>query len=439
MNILQTTPNLNYRKNLGFTLMEVLIAMAIGVVVLVGALSYFGTGVRSMQTADAYARMHENASRAASIIGRDVQLAGFYGFGGSARAQNIMSEDGNLFSSGGSFIPPYSETVHYADATASVCGARYLLPLQNDNRALPIEYYEDSTEFQAALTAALPSNASPVDVANCVPNIINNSPILVVRGALEGVMINDSINILGTELPTVGLLSNRRLYITAIPTANIDARNVFFFFGRGSAETAVANFETFTWPRAWSDGLIQQKASGDYFPVFQYQFRVYYLRNFFDTPGDNIPTLVRRQLIDGNAEFTVRTVVERMVSGVEAMNFLWGIDDRGSFRVNSDVAIGDGITDWWSEALPANQFGNVNALRMQVLMRSPTADGSYNDRNITYNFDGVIGSRGQFNCADIEADFPPSCRHRRLLYETSTSARNCTLRRRAGLLNTGGC
>lgn len=423
-------------KNLGFTLMEVLIAMAIGVVILVGALSYFGTGVRSMQTADAYARMHENASRAAGIISRDIQLAGFYGYGGSANPRNIMNEDGNLFSAGGNFIPPYNVATHYANA--SQCGGRYILPLQTDDRAFPIEYYPNKTQFAAALASSLPSSGGSLNVDSCVPDIADDSPVIVMRGALEGIMLDD-YSILSLKFPPEGAISNKRLYVAAVPTANIDAQNVIFFFGRGSSETSVANLRRFSWSQAWTDELIQKKASGDYFPIFPYQFRVYYIRSYFETAGDNIPTLVRRQITEGATEYTVSTQIERMVTGVEKMNLIWGVDFRGSKKVNTDEVIGDGVTDYWTTSLPSNDFGNINAVRMQVLMRSPTIDPAYNDRTSTYFFDGVGGSSSSFNCANIEASYPQSCRHRRMLYETSSSVRNCSLRRRAGILKSGGC
>lgn len=421
--------NLNGKYSLGFTLMEVLIAMAIGLVILVGALSYFGTGVRTVTTSDAYARMHESASRAAGMISRDIQLGGFYGFGGSANVRNIMGEDGNLYSAGGKFNPPRGDA-HFR--SANQCGANYMLPLQTEDRAFPIEYYADKNEFAVALASSDPS----ADVNVCVPNMHPASPVIVVRGALEGIMINDNSVL---QNPTGNGLSAKRLYASAAPTANLDTQSVIYFFGAGITETTPANYKPYSYAQAFADGLIQKKQSGEYFPIVQYTTRIYYIRDYFTAIGDNIPTLVRWTLTDGATEYTVGSTVERMVPGVERMNFIWGVDDRGDFEVNSEEDIGDGVTDFWTSSVSPNQFGNINSVRMQILVRSPGIDTQYNDSEITYNFDRANGTIVSYNCKGDTATYANACKHRRLLYEGTTSVRNCSLRRRGGILKTGGC
>ncbi len=71
--------NIAYRKSRGLTLMELMIAMAIGLMLLGGALTMFINNKRIYKTVNEVGRMQENARFAMEMLTRDIRMAGFYG------------------------------------------------------------------------------------------------------------------------------------------------------------------------------------------------------------------------------------------------------------------------------------------------------------------------------------------------------------------------
>ena len=65
----------------GFTLVEMMVAMAIGLVLILGAVNIYGQGRNSFRTAESIARIQENARFALDMMGPDIRLAGFWGRG----------------------------------------------------------------------------------------------------------------------------------------------------------------------------------------------------------------------------------------------------------------------------------------------------------------------------------------------------------------------
>jgi type II secretory pathway pseudopilin PulG len=67
----------------GIGLVELLVALAIGSVLIVGAVYVYSQSRSSYRTSDVVSRLQEDARYALSIIEPDVQLAGYYGFSNS--------------------------------------------------------------------------------------------------------------------------------------------------------------------------------------------------------------------------------------------------------------------------------------------------------------------------------------------------------------------
>ncbi|MGE0581485.1 MAG: PilW family protein [Steroidobacteraceae bacterium] len=71
------------RREQGIGLIELLVALAIGSVLIVGAVYVYSQSSSSYRVSDATSRLQEDARYAFSIIEPDVQLAGYYGFSNS--------------------------------------------------------------------------------------------------------------------------------------------------------------------------------------------------------------------------------------------------------------------------------------------------------------------------------------------------------------------
>ena len=71
--------NIKSKKSKGLTLMELMIAMVIGLMLLGGALSMFINNKRIYKQVNEVGRLQENARFALEMLTRDIRMAGFYG------------------------------------------------------------------------------------------------------------------------------------------------------------------------------------------------------------------------------------------------------------------------------------------------------------------------------------------------------------------------
>ena len=71
--------NIKSKKSKGLTLMELMIAMVIGLMLLGGALSMFVNNKRVYRQVNEVGRLQENARFALEMMTRDIRMAGFYG------------------------------------------------------------------------------------------------------------------------------------------------------------------------------------------------------------------------------------------------------------------------------------------------------------------------------------------------------------------------
>jgi type IV pilus assembly protein PilW len=72
------------RRPAGFTLVEMMISMAIGLVLILGAVTIYANGRQNFQTFENLARLQDNARFALDLIAPDIRLAGFWGRTGDA-------------------------------------------------------------------------------------------------------------------------------------------------------------------------------------------------------------------------------------------------------------------------------------------------------------------------------------------------------------------
>ncbi len=72
---MKTADQVNARVK-GFTLTELLIAMAVGLVVMTGAAQLFNTGMSATQAITQRAEMQENTRAALNLIAKDASMAG---------------------------------------------------------------------------------------------------------------------------------------------------------------------------------------------------------------------------------------------------------------------------------------------------------------------------------------------------------------------------
>lgn len=75
----------------GLTLIELMVSLAIGSLLIIGAVTVYSQSRSTYRVSDSVARLQENARYALSIIEPDVQLAGYYGFSNRADSFNFIT------------------------------------------------------------------------------------------------------------------------------------------------------------------------------------------------------------------------------------------------------------------------------------------------------------------------------------------------------------
>ena len=67
------------RRNNGMTLIELLVAMALGSFLMIGALTVFTQGQSAFRVSDSISRLEENARLALALLESDIRMAGYFG------------------------------------------------------------------------------------------------------------------------------------------------------------------------------------------------------------------------------------------------------------------------------------------------------------------------------------------------------------------------
>ena len=258
----------------GLTLVEVMVAMTIGIILLLALGTLFANSTRVFKVNDDFARMQENGAYALNAIGSDLRQAGFYGL-----------------------IPSNDVQMPTAIVVTGDCAAGWAT-----NVGQPLFGFRGLTP-SAAHTALNCINAS-----NFIDGTADRpSFILIVRGA-TGVAVPN---------PDAPVLAAGTLYVQSDPNGGI--------LFRGD------QYATFAAP------LKRTVLGGGEAPIYPYQARAYYLRPCSRPTGSGgtlclatddgnqpIPTLVRQELV--GTTMTERAVAE----GIEAVRIVYGVDNDGN-------------------------------------------------------------------------------------------------------------
>lgn len=224
------------QTNAGFTLIELMIGLTIGLILLTALTTLFSTTSGSRLELDRASRLMENSRFAADIVGDDIRHAGFYG----------------------TVLPP-SDTV-YTDSTPCVWDVADLNLLGWQPNATPPRYpaqligWDDPIAGDATL--------------GCLPNRIAGTDVLVVR----------------------------RVSSETVTLAQIDVRNVYVQASQCITDPTllrVSNIAAnFTLRTVACDPAVIA-------PIRRYFIRAYYLASCNEcAPSDGIPTLKRVEIID---------------------------------------------------------------------------------------------------------------------------------------------
>lgn len=321
----------------GFSLIELLIAMGLGLLLMAGLVTVFANSSQSQRELQRTAQQIENGRYAMDILTQDLHHAGYYGRYTAYTAPTTAPD------------PCIT-----GDATA--LAAALGMPIQG---------------FVASSQSAKPS-LSGTTCGTYLPttNLYAGSDILVIRRAET------------TALSVGATAVSGEVYVQTNPdTASVQ-------FGNGAAITAASTADGGT-------ATILQK-SGNAEAIRKYHVHIYFVApcsipaggatactGSSDDQGKPIPTLKRLELsVNSSGTLTFNTVP--ISEGVEALKIEYGIDNSPATANASTQLIGDGAPDLYipnasTSAPSVTDFPNVVSAKVFLIARNTEASVGFID------------------------------------------------------------
>lgn len=326
-------------KSQGLSLVEMMVAITIGLLLLLGLANLLISTSHNFKTQDDFSRIQENGAFALNTIGYDIRHAGFYGFLG---VRNVTV--------------PVAITAPTNDCGGSVLGTSGISTTSDPN-----VFYTSTVGMSGISSSNAHTNFPCIDAAN----FQTGSPVLLLRGAAGSPV----------DTTTTAFAADNNLYVQGDPTTAI----VF----QGSAYSGLTGKRAVL--AAGSTGTI---VNAEVYPFF---YHLYYIRPCSQAPctgssdgGHPIPTLVRQSLV-ANAAGNLEMQEESVIEGVEDMTILYGVDNTAPGAVAGSV-ITDGIVDrYTSTPNLATEMPFVISMTVTVRVRSPKPDFTYDDSAKSYD------------------------------------------------------
>ncbi len=406
----------------GLALIELMVALTIGMVLALGILVLMSSTSRSYKVNDEYARMQENGVSAIRYMSDDIRMAGFYGL--AATAQSMQTFDTNA---DGIIDYGTDAGLNFGTTAGQDCGAT--------NWSL-----DASSPITGLAAGTAPATAAAALTCISANNYVQG-PALVVRGAL-GNMVN------GASVLQNGVAT---MQPQTWSTAQLDANTIYMqadpFIGFVFPGSMYSAYKTATYSRfiPVAGGYVDA-------PIYVFQSHIYYIRpcsrptgglfhgnpkcQATDDGGNPIPTLVRQEF---QSQAGGPALVETgLVEGIEQMGILYGYDNRSAGGGIIDPSVNatscespgqcadspDGVIDSFSAVPPVQgtiQSQHVVAVRLNFLVRSTVATKGYDDSPKTYDLGGGV----TWNCTIAVAP----CNYHRHIFSQQVQVKNAAIRR----------
>jgi type IV pilus assembly protein PilW len=344
MNIRSRSSAAIYRKNLGVTLIELMISLTIGLVIIAGIGSVFISSRSLFRAADALSRMQEGARTAFEIMGRDIRMAGFTG----CPLNPAATGDINILT---------TPTTWYKNLIGQ-----------------PLIGYEKTGGAWSAF---------PVGVTGVVGNVVAGDALTVLHADNSNELIVSSHN---TGMSQITLTANHNINQGQILlVAKDDCSRTAIFQKTNSCTIANGNCGnaiiqhgrdsvTMSYPLGSPAGTTDTFGANS--RIYRISAATYYVAN--NSSGE--PTLYRNVLgVDGAGN--PATSAEELIEGVQDMQLSYGVDTTGDLAVDS-YQTADAVT-------VAAAWPKVLGVRISLLMVSRQNEQGITTQAPTYTYNGT--------------------------------------------------
>lgn len=326
------------RSNAGFSLIELMIASAIGLLLLTGLALIFVNTSEANRELQKSAQQIENGRYAIEILSSDLRLAGFYG--------------------------------HLHDMTSITAPAGMPDPCEA----------ADTAEMLKAFWYPVQGYEGTIDAATVTSDVAPDISTTTCGGLLDA----------ATLKPGSDVLVIRRADTNALATTDVATANVFYVqAGAINAEVQLGNGAVIGQNKA-SGGASVLLLNNGAIPAPAAPIRRLHVRIYFVAPcsiglgaggrcngsagEDKIPTLKRLELTSAGT-FTIVPLVE----GIEYLKIEYGIDDAPSAMNLATGHSGDATVDRFETAPSAAEWQSVIAAKIYVLARNTEVTRGYAD------------------------------------------------------------
>lgn len=262
----------------GLSLIELMIAITLGLIVLAAVLAVFSQNSRSFRQTDAVARMQDSARFALDALARDIAMAGFYG--GMYGASNIAA---------------------FTTAPSNDCGSA-------DTSTSPATPWA----FQLRRRVEFRNHSATVAVGSAFPCLGTSSTPVAAN----------------TDIVAIRRVAGQSTAeITTGSSVNLRA-NQFYLKTNGTVGSLIRNGSSaaFTLSTSTAEPLQAPMSFWKYVP------RLYFIRSYAETAGDGIPALCRMEL---QQTASAAMAVECLADGVENLQIEWGLDSDNDCVVDT--------------------------------------------------------------------------------------------------------
>lgn len=381
-------------RQVGVSLVELMVAMAIGVVLLLGLVQIFGATRAAFGTAEGVSRVQENARFAVDFMRRDMRMVGHMG---------CQNERGYIRTG----LTPRMYN-HAVNPPINLAGAPFALRL--DMPVMGFEFNGSAPGQDVDMTAGPATGVGPgsysppldASLGDLAGDALVGSDVVVLRflsgESARSVVVNTATNSLQvTDAAEVPFFVAREVYGVS------NCRQVSLFQTQGAGaniNVGAGGLNAVGWGSD-EDGYASPATA-----VYRYEYAVYYVGL---DPASGQPSLRVRNLDPGRAGLL--SAPQTLVEGVENMQLVYGVDvgaNRDDVLDQYVTANGVGALD----GTPQLAWQRVLNTRVALLMRSPNPGAAVRDANSP-----------DFRVADTVVDVALDGRVRQV-YETVITMRN---------------
>jgi type IV pilus assembly protein PilW len=358
----------------GLTLIEIMIALVIGSLLLVGAMGLFASNKRIYKEQDAMGRLQENARFALDLMIKDIRRAGYIGCSDSMSSVSNTLANAGTVGNLNNFTNAIegSENANNWAPSASTEAIASILPtsgMQTRPDAITLRYLE-SLDDEISLTANMANGgAATVVPVTCSPtaDCTSSGPL----AQFENITLSDCAS---TDIFSISA-------ITATSLAHA--------------------------------GVALSKGYDSTSQISRYVTNRYFIGNGAnDRQGNPIPTLFRytftqdKEDSDGDSNTTEFLAFNQpLIEGIENMQILYGEDTTNS----------DSVADTYVNATAVTSWANVVSVRLAILVRTVEQNIRGDINNNAYT---LLGSN-IYTTGSPAADY-----HRRRIFSTTVQIRN---------------